>query len=373
MTGVFKVFKKTMIIFLCLPLLLTSCTKQNTIADGIVWELYIDQSSINFVDTNYPLYHIQNKTIINFGKYRPCYNGGTPVHVRDRVGSYYKTDGHGMYKEGYGQLDDYHIGEDFEAYLYVSNNVSDLMYYKAGKLQTIDIPNDIEFRQMQYRNGSLYLIGQSLRSGQAPFTINVLKINISSNATELLQYRTPYYQSIVPASGDALCLIVGDDILLTNYSIAPSFNSVICISYPNEKYKEIPISDSSNAKARLLFETEDGFACLKTVASKEDLTSEDFFLSLHRFDFQGNQTTSQTIDCSQIRSKIKGTFLLQDGAAFYKNILYLPIVTYDIEPITYIFEYDTAKQQMMFCGNVKGRPVEAQLVQYKNGYPYSAS
>ena len=122
----------------------------------------------------------------------------------------------------------------------------------------------------------------------------------------------------------------------------------------------------------MVFETEQGFGILETVTSIDGMTEDDFFLQLRYFDAQGTQIDSKDIDCSQIISTAKEPVLLIRGAQFFDNMLYLPISTHSIK-FTYVFEYDIAAQRMTYCDKVNGVACEGQLVEYKNGIPYSMS
>lgn len=379
MIGAYKMFKKCILLLLCLYILGGCAAPKAAITDGIAYELYVDSSYLKPNSNYYNIYHIQNQQLSKFGDYKLAFGSGTPTYIRDKVGAHHGTDGHGMYKQGYGQLDDYYIGETFEAYLYVdiTNGTPDLMYYEDGVRQSIEVPDNIEFRQMQYRDGFLYLHSLSIKNDAKTNIFYVFKIDTTTKQTELLQYAQPYHENIIPYSGDACQIIIENDALLTYYQYLDEkasnlLNATVCLSYTNGKYVEIPALDASRNVVALVFETEQGFGILETVASLEGLTEEDFFLQLRYFDAQGNQIDFKDIDCSQIISTAKEPVLARSGAQYYDNTLYLSISTYAVKS-TYVFEYDIDEQRMSYCDKVSGNAYEGQLVEYKNGIPYSMS
>lgn len=373
---------KTALSLIALTLIFAGCAAPKaTILDGIAYELYVDSSILKSTDSDYyNIYHIQNQQLGEFGDYRKAFGNGTPKYIRDKVGAYHGTDGHGMYEQGYGQLDDYYIGETFEAYLYVdiTTGVADLMYYENGVQQNIEVPNDIEFRQMQYRDGFLYLHSLSVINDKKNNIFYVLKIDTITKKTELLQYAQPYHENSIPYFGDSRQIIIENDALLTYYMYfekadATDLNATVCLSYLNGEYVEISALDAMRNDISMVFETEQGFGILETVASIEGMTEEDFFLQLRYFDAQGTQIDSKEIDCSQIISTVKEPVLIRNGAAqVFGNTLYLPISTYSNKS-TFVFEYDIAEQYMTYCDKVSGVAYEGQLVEYKNGIPYSVS
>lgn len=368
--------KKGILLLLCL-LTLNSCAASHTITDGTVYELYMDSSALNSTPSYYTLYHMQNRQLNKTGRYKPCFHGGTPVYIRDKVGAYYGTDGQGMYSQGYGQLDDYYIGENIEAYLYVLDGVSTLMYFENSVQQDIKIPGDIEFRQTQYREDFLYLIGFFGENSTDACTCNVLKIDTTTKQTELLQYKRPYYQNIIPYSGDDYTIMIEGDILISKYCIYSAddpfaLNETVCISYPDGKHIEIPTLDKYRNSVPLIFETDQGFGVLESIANIEDLSQEDFFLQLRYFDTKGNKIDSTDIDCSTVLSSAKETVFIVGGAQHFDDMLYLAISTHNCKT-SYIFEYDIKEQSMTYCDKVSGIPEEAQMVEYRNGVAYSIS
>ena len=376
MIGRDKMIKKGFLLLLCL-LVLSSCAAPHAITDGTVYELYMDSSALNSTSSYYTLYHMQNRQLSKTGRYKPCFSGGTPVYIRDKVGAYYGTDGQGMYSQGYGQLDDYYISENIEAYLYVLGGVSNLMYFENGVQQDINIPGDIEFRQTQYRDDFLYLIGFFGGNSTDTCTCDVLKIDTTTKQTELLQYKRPYYQNIIPYSGDEYTIMIEGDILISKYWIhsaddPSALNETVCISYPGGKYIEIPTLDKYRNSFVSIFETGQGFGVLESIANIEDLSQEDFFLQLRYFDTKGNQTDSKEIDCSTVLSTARETVFIVGGAQYYDDMLYLAISTHNCKT-SYIFEYDIKEQSMTYCDKVSGIPEEAQMVKCKNGVVYSIS
>lgn len=362
--------KKRIWLLLCL-FILSGCSP--SIQDGVAYELYVDSSASETASSNYTLYHMQNKKIYEVGRYMPCYEGGTPRHIRDKVGKYFGTDGRGMYDQGYGQLDDYYIDENIEAYLYVQADSLNLMYFEKGIQQNIELPDNSDFyRQMQYCNGYIYLIGFFDQKSEYS-ECTVMKINTQTKRVESLKYRRPIYESVIEYANDESRIIIEGDMLISHYTVLddlPKSKEMICLSSPDGKYREIEAMDPDKNYIPLVFETPQGFAMLETVDNVEKLSESDFFMLLRYFDTEGQEILQKQIDCSKVLNKVRKPTYVNDGAQYYNEKLYF--ATY-ADGKSYLFEYHIPDQVMTYCGNVPGIAEEAQIIEYRNGIPYSLS
>ncbi len=364
--------KRILLIFTCVILFfnLSSCQKRH-LTNGIAVECYCEETIVG--TTGRTIFYLQgtHKTAER-NAYTLGWVGKTPLYVRERAASHFKTDDHEIYKE-LGQLDDYYIDENIELYLYNKSNPhnSTILYFKDGIQQPLE--PTIDGRSLQYIDGSLYLLDLPYKKSDH-LSIQAEKIDLSTGESQIITYRLPYCDSPLQTDYYNTSRINSDGSLWTSYAdLTPIQEGLLapfvsCISYPDGKYYTVEPRDPVNHTFRLIFETEQGYGLLETAEHMESSKPGDFFLQIRYVDREGKELGYEDIDCSKILKRLDGLMFLKKGVAYHDGIIYFAVE----EDHLYNYTYDLKTKKLQEGAKIKAHPCQEYLiVRIKDGNIYS--